>query len=259
MSSISLQAIQISDEIQALAIAGYPFAAEARWRTLYELMVTARFLHHAPNATSARFNCSHIMELQRRVESGDYGNSSIAEPKERKIIERIQTNADKIVDKYGEKMKKPYGWAVQEIEVVGGRGFNGIHQYVSVFESLDIARYAAASHHVHAGRIGLAKTLQINTETGGINLGARAVGIMDILLQTVRCLSRILETLLLEAYKKNRKQETIHWIEMLDYCFDDAITEISREAINYDRNAAMKHFRAAAAKSSDLLGDIKFE
>jgi Family of unknown function (DUF5677) len=114
---IHARSCQVAKEIHTLLCAGFADGANARWRTLYELAVTADFLAEHSNITSERYLLHCDIEEYKLMESFQesakkFGWSSI--PK--RNINAARKRSEWLIKQYGKTYESDYGWASPDID-----------------------------------------------------------------------------------------------------------------------------------------------
>jgi len=143
---------QISSEVLELLKGGYADGAYARWRSLYELSVCARFLSDNEPELSQRFldhsiidSYEEALEFQKNCRKLGY------RPFSRKYMENLEEKRATLVSKYGNDFIKPYGWAAPYLEQKK-RNFKGMEETVSF--GYMRSHYKSANNSVHSGAKG---------------------------------------------------------------------------------------------------------
>lgn len=153
------RACRCASEVICLMKGGFADGANARWRSLHEVTVTALFLLDHQGDTSERYleyaaveRLCNAKEYQRHCEVLGY------EPFADKDIDEMTRAVDAVVAKYGKDFKNKYGWAAK---VLG----KSDPTFAQIEESLDMSEwrpfYKLACHSVHAGSQGLMFSLAI--------------------------------------------------------------------------------------------------
>jgi hypothetical protein len=168
LCELHAQALTIAEEIVTLIGHGLPGGAAARWRTLYELTTIATFIARSPNRVAERYQGSHIVEQQLRINRGDSdyllrkrGYSGLERERRRLVGEEFT----RLVEKYGPEYGHPYGWAAERLKLkrvtfanietrVGDRG----RRY----------SYVTASQHIHGVRLSSMQTLAHRPDTEAV-------------------------------------------------------------------------------------------
>lgn len=161
---------------------GFPNGAEARWRTLYELAVTAEVLRVGGRQVAGRFENHRFVFLAKE------GNRLFPDTE---VGHRSHTLAvrecNRLVRRYGDAFAGNYGWAA----VLTGRRLNKLSPSFSDLESLtESKRFTTlrqfANHHTHADALG---GRLLYDEQGSIHHGSKPFDLGEIAGATADCLT----------------------------------------------------------------------
>ena len=164
LTGLHARVCQVAYEVLALLTNGYPDGADARWRTLHEINVTAKFIAEHGNDTAERYLCHDIPESYRGLTDYQkyctihgYEPYSENEEAEKKAVR------DEICNRFGQDFKEEYGWA----SAILGKKLN--FRDLEEATKLDYMRpyKRLASHNVHAGSKGLFFKLGLPRELRG--------------------------------------------------------------------------------------------
>jgi Family of unknown function (DUF5677) len=176
--ALHYRACRTAREIVCLLKSGYADGANARWRSLHELAVTALFLAQHRGDAPQRYHDHAAVQAWRAA--GHYqAHSQVLgyEPFSDEEMAEMEQAADDVVTKYGETFKKDYGWAAKAL---GARPAN----FAEIEASLDLSHwrpfFGLASQSVHADARGLFRALGL-PEDSEITLlaGASDAGLAD--------------------------------------------------------------------------------
>ncbi|GAP75815.1 hypothetical protein W04_2354 [Pseudoalteromonas sp. SW0106-04] len=102
----------ISKEIMTLFANGFADGAHARWRALHELNVTAMFLSKFGTEATMRYLEHEFVEAYKGAcQLNKYEPRINAKGFSDKEINDFKKDYDRVVKKYGNEFKNPYGWA----------------------------------------------------------------------------------------------------------------------------------------------------
>ncbi|HUE69417.1 MAG TPA: DUF5677 domain-containing protein [Pirellulaceae bacterium] len=172
------RACRIASEALCLLQGGYADGANARWRSLHEVAVTALFLtQHAGNIADrymdhAAVECLNAAEqYQKHCHTLGYDPYTVEEMNE------IRAEADAVIQKYGPDFKRDYGWASHALGTADAT-------FTKVEAALDMAHwrpfFKMACHSVHAGSQALSFCMSVPTEAHGMLLtGPSNAGLAD--------------------------------------------------------------------------------
>lgn len=111
MISAHVRAVRCSNEILSLMEAGHADGAYARWRTLHELSVVARFLAQSPPIVSERYiHWGHYLRIKALHAHDLVTGSNDRVDTEGKAID-LQDELLRMQRHFGEGIKADYGWA----------------------------------------------------------------------------------------------------------------------------------------------------
>lgn len=151
------RACLISEEILHLLKGGFPDAAFARWRSLYEIAVTGTFISlHGETCAEAYLDHEvidalkcHQLEREIQVARGIKQQSSCC-------FKDRETDCQEMLEKHGDAFKRPFGWAAAALKQKNPQFKDleeGIGQdHMRVF-------YKRASHKIHASANGISTSL----------------------------------------------------------------------------------------------------
>lgn len=188
------RACQVAREVLALMRKGYADGAFSRWRALYEMAATARFIAENGEDTARRF-------LEHRVRDDYFEMKSYREHREalgfesieEEVWESVENRFEELVDEYGGVFKTSYGWAAPDLDedpsrraVVDAVGLEKYRPY-----------YAFASDSVHGGSKGTQYRLGLTDETQGEMMlsGPSNIGFTDPAQYTVLMLAEVTDSL----------------------------------------------------------------
>jgi len=144
-------ACKIGGEIFTLLSSGYADGANARWRSLHELVVTATIISGGGNELAERYldhgnieSYHALLEYQGHIDHlQKFGHEKFS-PQEVKEVEEAHA---KLIEKYGGEYDNRYGWAAKFLN-------KGRPSFADLEESAGLSHlrpfYRMASHAVHA-------------------------------------------------------------------------------------------------------------
>lgn len=189
-------ALLVAEEVLSLLTSGFPQAAEARWRTLFELQIITRVIARGSDETARRYKVSHIVEQQMRIEKGDLDLLSESNGQQSAAYSsRVQKEFDRVVRSYGKSIAKPFGWAATEFPT-GRVTFRRLAESVlRQDERGGLLRYANASHHIHGVRMASVKALQAGKSRSGPFFTPKAVNIFMPFYESIESLDQVTQSL----------------------------------------------------------------
>ncbi|NQU86573.1 MAG: hypothetical protein HQ541_12500, partial [Mariniphaga sp.] len=117
LTRLHCQACQIVGEIITLLRNGYADGANARWRSLFETVVTALFINKQGKETAERYLAHEIIDKYKRMnEMHKYLEELNIEPVPDKEIEILKEERKQLIIKYGKSFKGSYGWAAYALD-----------------------------------------------------------------------------------------------------------------------------------------------
>jgi len=217
------RACLISEEILHLLKGGFPDAAFARWRSLYEIAVTATFIGLNGEACAEAYldheivdalKC-HQLDHELQVARGIKAPTDCG-------MKDLERALQEMVEKHGNSFKRPFGWAAATLG-------QKTPQFKDLEESFgqDHMRvvYKRASHKIHATANGISTSL--GTQSFGQNapmlrapshegLGAPAILCAQSLSQT----SAVITTLFINAECLIEMSLFDEFVSMIETTFD---------------------------------------
>ncbi|HEV8000719.1 MAG TPA: DUF5677 domain-containing protein, partial [Planctomycetaceae bacterium] len=114
--SLHCRACRTAREILSLLRAGYADGANARWRSLHELAVTALFLAQHRGDAPERYRAHAAVQRWRAATPyQEHCHTLGYEPFSPEEMAEMKEAADNATAKYGVELKKNYGWAAEAI------------------------------------------------------------------------------------------------------------------------------------------------
>jgi hypothetical protein len=174
------RACLVTGEIIILLKNGYPDGAVARWRTLYELSVTANFLKKHGNPTFIKYLEHQYIEYDFSAKTYQkYAKDLHQEPLTESELARNNKYKQSLIEKYGANFIQQYGWASDTLNEQKGR-----ISFKRIAENSDFAKlypyYQMASIAVHSNARGFAVVLgQPQNQEKVILVGPSDAGFAD--------------------------------------------------------------------------------
>jgi len=156
---------QVGAEILALLNSGFADGAHARWRTLYEITIVARFISEKGNNVAERYILHDTVESYKamNVYQKCYERLGYNPCNEEDIIE-VKTAVQELCERFGSSFNENYGWASEALNMKKPR-FLDIENATN-FDHWR-ANYKLASHNIHAQPKGIVFKLGMPTKTPG--------------------------------------------------------------------------------------------
>lgn len=166
-----------ASEIGALLRTGHATGANARWRTLSEVVVTAMFIAQHGTDVARRYVEHQAIETYKgakllREFANDLGEPTL-EDSEFEVIERERNS---FVEKYGSEFGDDFGWAAEALKPVRAN-------FREIRRATDMDHWAAqirtAGHGIHSGSKGAYFDLGLHPDLEGILPGASQFGLAE--------------------------------------------------------------------------------
>ncbi len=178
LTALHCRACRTAREIVCLLKAGYADGAEARWRSLHELAVTAFFLLEHRSDTPQRYLEHAAVERWRAAKEYQQHYTVLGyEPFSDEELSEMEKEAEAAIKNYGTPFKEDYGWAAN---ILG----NPRPTFTQLENSLQMSHwrpyFRLACQSVHAGSRGLFFSLgEPKRSTGMLLAGASDAGLAD--------------------------------------------------------------------------------
>ncbi len=154
MVRLQAGAVRVTGEIYALLLSGYASGAQARWRTLHEIAVTALFIAQENKDTAERYlHHLFVKSYEDSLHYQKHAEKLKVKPFSQREMQRIKKDYDAVLARYGEGFHKSYAWALPALlrhnsELKGRRiGFDHLQTAVNVQHWTPY--YRMASHAIH--------------------------------------------------------------------------------------------------------------
>ncbi|NRQ43479.1 hypothetical protein HRH59_13065 [Rheinheimera sp. YQF-2] len=186
-------AIHIAEDIICLVKNGFADAADARWRALHEVNVTALFISKHGAECAERFNQHAIVDAYRQlIECNKYHHRLQISKPSKEEIDHITFLFKNVETKYGKRFTGQYGWADYLFPNHQGKnvGFAAIEKDVG----LDHMRpyYKRASMNIHTNFNGMVSKLGLlGHSTDALLIGRSDLGMADPIHATAISLCQI--------------------------------------------------------------------
>lgn len=159
LSALHARACRTAEEVLCLLKAGYADGADARWRSLHELAVTAQFMVEHRGDVPERFldhaaieSWRAAQQYQKHCDALDCDSFSDEEMAE------MRTESDAAVAKYGPSFNKDYGWAAQTLGIQRPK-------FADIEAKVDLSKwrpyFKRACQNIHAGSHGMFSSLAV--------------------------------------------------------------------------------------------------
>ena len=203
MALLQVRALRVAHEVCALLRAGFASGAGGRWRTLYEVYITAAVLAQGNQHTCTRYYEHRWVMLardHRRVPEPDWSGGRTPEQMRRGLVAR-----------FGAEYDGTYGWAAELTKrrlKVARPKFSDLERLSltevprrrkmgagrsTEFDTAYRTRVLRAHHRVHADALGV---LDLTDGTGQLHSGALHRGIAGVAYETVHVLGECMRALI---------------------------------------------------------------
>ena len=191
---------QITSEVLALLKTGHPDGANARWRSLHETAVTARFIAKHGNGTAERFLLHEGIKVYEDAPSyQEHAERLNCEAFSEREMRDKEALYKALLEKFGDDYKGGYGWASHAL-----RGLDPPHKgsisFFHIEKSVGVPHfqpyYRMASHSIHADAKSIRFSLGIITPSLLIPAGPSNAGLASPGQNTAISLASLTATLL---------------------------------------------------------------
>ena len=150
------RACRTFSEILALLETGHADGANARWRTLHELAVVARFLVENGQDAAERYLLHFHIEAYRAMRNyQQYASALGVEPLTQQESDRIMDAYNQLCARFGNDFRHDWGWAHHALGLAAGER----PRFTQLEEAVQLdylrPRFTLACHPVHAGSQGI--------------------------------------------------------------------------------------------------------
>ena len=177
------RACQTFFEIIILLENGFASGANARWRTLDEIAVTAFFIQkHGQEIAERYLNHSYIDSLTAMIQHNEHADRLDVEKCSEDEINKIRDFCSELKMKYGPEFSNNYGWASPVLLTKKGKpNFKPNYSMLEKDVNLNHLKpyYKMASHAVHAHSKGILFNLSYHPEEKLIPSGSSIFGLAD--------------------------------------------------------------------------------
>ncbi len=231
LTRIHGRACLTASEIGVLLRSGHATGANARWRTLHELAVTALFIGQHEREVAQRYIDHQVVEAYK-------GAMEIQEFQDRlgvegidEQVEELETHYTELRDRYGGSYTSRYGWAG---EVLG----NPKPNFRNIAQSIDMdfwkPYFRMASHGVHATPRGGFFDIGLPSNVEAIPAGPSHFGLADPGQNSLISLSLVTVALLTHGIKQFSLREGSDIAEMIQLLVQlrtlDSLTRVGQDA-----------------------------
>ena len=159
------RACLISEEMLHLLKGGFPDGAFARWRSLYEIAVTATFIGLRGDACAEAYLDHEIVdELKCLQLDHELKAARGIKPQSDGGMKDLERAFQEMLEKHGDSFKNPFGWAAATLGQKNPQ-FRDLEE--SIGQDHMRGLYKRASHKIHAAANGSSTSL--GTQSFGLN------------------------------------------------------------------------------------------
>ena len=147
------RACLVASEVLSLMEGGYASGAMARWRTLHEITVVGCFLREKGKHIAEKYLLHHVVDTLKAAEDFQKHCRTLGyEPFSAQELGRMQTDRDKLCQRFGKEYKEQWGWAAEALKPKAAN-FAEIEAAVSFDHYRPF--FKLACHSNHAGSKGI--------------------------------------------------------------------------------------------------------
>lgn len=151
------RACLMSEEILHLLKGGFPDAAFARWRSLYEIAVTATFIGLRGEACAEAYLDHEIVdEVKCHQLEHELQEARGSKPRSDEYLKDLERAFQEMLAKHGDSFKNPFGWAAANLGQKNPQ-FRDLEESIGQDHMRSI--YKRASHKIHAAANGISTSL----------------------------------------------------------------------------------------------------
>ncbi|MDF7774264.1 DUF5677 domain-containing protein [Sphingomonas sp. AOB5] len=251
LARLHIRACRIAEEILLLLEHGRTEGAQARWRTLHEVAITATLIAEGGDALARRYFDHEIVDRKkalddhRRAAELDGGSSA-----DRDYAIELEKDFARAVAKYGRHFRGMYGWAGGQLGVPDDPKFHHLQEAAG---SLTLKhRYRLASFDNHASPRALSQPMHLWDPTTHIPSVFEA-GFEAPATDTAQALVQITTTL----YPQPWELDEIVFVKVLGRLRDDTAAAWFRVARQIARREQQDIDRAVRRSASRRMGYVK--
>lgn len=116
LTRLHARACQVASAILVLLRSGYADDAHARWRALHEISVMSHFIGEEGQEVAERYLLHNTIQRYKLALKLQRHAATIGtEPLSQKEFDKLKTERDLLVERYGKPFGKDYGWAASAI------------------------------------------------------------------------------------------------------------------------------------------------
>lgn len=149
LARLHIRACRIAREILLLLENGFTEGAQARWRTLHEVTVTAALIAEGGDSLAERYFDHEVVDRKKALDDHRRAVAAGGEPPVgRRDATALEEEFAAAVAKYGKQFRGMYGWASDQLGIPADPKFHDL-QEVAGYLNLKL-RYRLSSFDTHA-------------------------------------------------------------------------------------------------------------
>lgn len=219
------RACQVGNEIHILLSHGYADGAEARWRTLHEIVVIAIFIMQHDYDVAKRYVEHERIDTFKVMNSyREHWKSEGIEKITESEFNQLEQDKRNLINLYGKEFKNSYGWAAKALD----KSKVSFFDLEKVTNQNYLRPMVTESHsNIHASSRGTSVRLGLPSDSNMILAGSSVLGIGEITLNTAFSILIIFENFLMVSPTIENKINVQAVYEILDL-IQEANTESVR-------------------------------
>ncbi|MFZ1988917.1 MAG: DUF5677 domain-containing protein [Alphaproteobacteria bacterium] len=180
LTRLHARACQVTSEVECLLSGGFSDGAMARWRTLHEVAVVARFISKHGAECAERYVDHQFVESRKAARNYERCQARLGyEPISESELKETERQYQFVLGKYGSQFSEQYGWARPYLSI----SEKAHVKFSDIEEAADLdhlrAHYQMASHNVHANAKGVFFKLGLIAESNVLLAGPSNAGLAD--------------------------------------------------------------------------------
>lgn len=248
LSRLHIRACRIGEEIALLLDNGHTEGAEARWRTLHEVSVTALLIREGGEPLAARYVDHEAVEQKKALD--DHDRAIRANPRLTPRFDTADRNAidaefARVIQRYGNSFRGMYGWAADQLGIGNQPQFHHLQEAVGALATK--LEYRLACFGTHASPRKLTQPMHKWDPTLHVP-GTFAAGFENPGINTAHTLVQVTAALFNEPWDLDKLVE----LRVLTCVRDDAATKMNAVAYGIAKRERRSIDRAIRRASAGL-------
>lgn len=218
------RACQLSHEIHCLLSMGFASGAQARWRSLHEVDVIARFLQRGSDSVNIQYRDHQCISDYAEVKDFNRFHKHFPheEPFSTETIEELEAEVERVVKLHGPQFKSMYGWAANELGLKKVT-FKDIEESVGLESGRVI--YNMSLNSIHSGVKSITSSIGVEPGAPVLAAGASNLGLELVGPYAAKSLSSIARSMLLTSPTLRRCAEYRVLEKCSQYVYDSFVAE----------------------------------